>query len=256
MNKVLVCGYGKMGKLYGKYLSQHNVTWDWYDPNLGRGLINSEFTHIIIASPSHTHYNCYQLLKNKGKYFLIEKPVVVSYEELSIFDCGISCGMVERFNPVIQSLVNIIEPSKVISVKFMRSNHQNSTFSELEEIGIHDLDLYYYLFGEFPEKFDFKKNHLFFSEPFLVEFVWNMGGSFDTSTLLVVHQTNMIINCDLRAQIIVIQQGTKSETFAVGKKYPLEEELLGFLGGVIVDAKKSHIFMLRLMDESKIVPVR
>ena len=111
--KVLICGYGNMGKIHSKYLNKLGIDWEFYDPKT-KSTVESlaevkkhNFTHIIISSSEEYHFENYEQLRSAGFSgpILVEKPAVIKRENFSIFeDPKLSVGLVERFNPAVQVL--------------------------------------------------------------------------------------------------------------------------------------------------------
>tara|TARA_Y100001970_G_C14115137_1_gene793130 strand:+ start:26 stop:862 length:837 start_codon:yes stop_codon:yes gene_type:complete len=162
--KVLLFGFGRMGKIHQKYLEEISVDYSVVDP-----LINvvdekfkndfdlhqlGSFTHVIISTPDETHFEIYKNIRsvNKEIKILIEKPAVLDIEHLNELssDLNLSVGLVERFNSTIIELKQILGYDKTHYIEFKRCSlisDSNQTVSSFRDVGIHDLDLFDYLIG-------------------------------------------------------------------------------------------------------------
>ncbi len=162
--KVLLFGFGRMGKIHQKYLEEISVDYSVVDP-----LINvvdekfkndfdlhqlGSFTHVIISTPDETHFEIYKNIRsvNKEIKILIEKPAVLDIEHLNELssDLNLSVGLVERFNSTIIELKQILGYDETHYIEFKRCSlisDSNQTVSSFRDVGIHDLDLFDYLIG-------------------------------------------------------------------------------------------------------------
>ncbi len=162
--KVLLFGFGRMGKIHQKYLEELSVDYSVVDP-----LINvvdekfkndfdlhqlGSFTHVIISTPDETHFEIYKNIRsvNEEIKILIEKPAVLDIKHLNELssDLNLSVGLVERFNNTIIELKQILGHDKTHYIEFKRCSlisDSNQTVSSFRDVGIHDLDLFDYLIG-------------------------------------------------------------------------------------------------------------
>ena len=162
--KVLLFGFGRMGKIHQKYLEELSVDYLVVDP-----LINvvdekfkndfdlhqlGGFLHVIISTPDETHFEIYKNTRsvNEEIKILIEKPAVLDIKHLNELssDLNLSVGLVERFNNTIIELKQILGHDKTHYIEFKRCSlisDSNQTVSSFRDVGIHDLDLFDYLIG-------------------------------------------------------------------------------------------------------------
>ena len=142
MSKCLIIGYGRMGKIHARHLDELGVVWDYHDPFVSGGVpLSPNYSHVIISTPIGTHFDVYQSLKDFDASILIEKPVVVHQEHLHVFrDERVFAGMVERFNPISQILLN----REITSLSFTRNA---SDLPPICDIAIHDIDLAFFALG-------------------------------------------------------------------------------------------------------------
>ena len=133
-----------MGHVHGKHLTEMNIPWDFHDPAV-EGSVDlepSNYSHIIISTPTSIHYEVYKELDTFTGDILIEKPVIVEKEHLSVLqDARVFPGLVERYNPVTGHLMKFKDSIRNIS--FIR----HGATGDLADTGIHDIDLAFLTLG-------------------------------------------------------------------------------------------------------------
>ncbi len=113
---------------------------------------------VVIASPTVTHADYIRQVAGKVKNIFVEKPLAQSLAEAqSVTEfaekekLNIQVGFIERFNPAVQGLKNIIDKSaRVISIDFTRTNKLSARITDVDvvtDLMIHDIDLALYLNG-------------------------------------------------------------------------------------------------------------
>jgi len=159
-----LCGLGNMGrnhlrvcrKLESEY-SDFNLTW-LYDPE-HKGVDNlEEFMNnvpnmdaAIICAPSHKHSDiAINLLKaNSNIKLLIEKPIdddIKKAELLYNYADNIFVGHIERFNPAVRMLKQMIDSKKITGINAIRTKRlgnfiaRSSQFVNLDLL-VHDVDV-------------------------------------------------------------------------------------------------------------------
>lgn len=262
-NSVLIIGFGKMGKIYSKYLNEFGTSWTYYDPFVTEGLKQlknlNEYTHIMISTPSEHHHKSYDAIIELGfnGYIYIDKPVIISNKYMSILDNKkVFCGMTERYNPVINVLKRLLDTNKLTSIKFSRYSTvpENIKTPVLFDLGIHDLDLYLYLLGldEFPNSYDvFEKAKTCYilgkQNNILSIFEWSHE-SYRRERKIVVLQKNVVFEVDLINQVILsYEAGNVVRNLYIDKTQPLKEILKSFLKNGTCNAKLSHRFMMNVI---------
>jgi hypothetical protein len=271
-NKVLVCGFGKMGRVHSKYLKKNMVDWYWYDPYVEnddrsfkgdiKDLDKLGFSHVLIATPEGTHYALYDEIKRGfSGLFLIEKPVILSEKDLSIFkDPMVRGGMVERFNPSILSLKAKIDVDKIVSIDFTRCSAAPSVSKAniFEDIGIHDLDLYVHLLGSKKDGFKLDVRSKTYcltinKEKTISRFIWSKE-TFFKERKIIVRQTDCTYMVDLQEQTLskhyLDDVGRNIvENIYVEKSSPVENQLNNFLKNMEpVNAEESHKLMFEILE--------
>jgi len=112
---------------------------------------------VVIVTPTSTHLEFFKLCVGKVKNVFIEKPLAASLaqaiemKELALkHDIFIQCGFIERFNPVVVELQQVLENEEVINADFTRTNRLSSRITDVDvvlDLMIHDIDLALYLNG-------------------------------------------------------------------------------------------------------------
>lgn len=108
-----------------------------------------DVAHIVVPSVLHKEYAV--AAAKAGCHVLVEKPIALSVEDAqTIIDaCAeanvrLCVGHVERFNPAISTLMNIIEKEQAISIDFRRMSPffgRVSDASVVQDLMIHDIDV-------------------------------------------------------------------------------------------------------------------
>lgn len=274
-SKVLLVGLGRIGRVHSKYLAKNNISWEYYDlskvdsyDNYFSGNLENldqyGFSHVLICTPEGTHYDMYSKIK-KGfsGYFLIEKPVVLSEDRLQIFeDEKVYAGMVERFNPAIDTLKANLELDKVISVDFTRCSAAPLVLNAniMEDIGIHDIDLFTELFLQKEPGFSFNFNVLsktyylmLFNNSLVARFIWSKE-TFFKERKIIVRQTDSTFMVDLQEQTVTkhyLDENNKNivENLYVEKSSPIENQLTNFVYlKNRVYAMQSHKIMFSILN--------
>lgn len=174
--RVGVIGVGKMGRLHVRGYAQLNDVCDFigiYDVNSeASAAIAREYgvaafpsaaallaavDAVTIAAPTRYHFALAQEALRAGVHVLIEKPVCQTvtearqlYELTKQHNCTVQVGHIERFNPAVQQLVNVIKNKHVIAIEVRRTGPYDPRVKDLDVIQdmmVHDIDVLRYLFG-------------------------------------------------------------------------------------------------------------
>lgn len=261
--RVLIIGFGKMGRIYSKCLDELDVVWFYYDPFVVGGLEElidlNNYSHIIISTPSENHYESYKKVIELGfnGRIYIDKPVIISKDHLNILrDKNIFCGMTERYNPAVMVLKKLLDPNKLTSIKFSRYSTvpENIKTPVLFDLGIHDLDLYLHLLGvaTFPGTYDvFEKSKTCYilskQNGILSIFEWSHE-SHRRERKIVVLQKDTVYEVDLIDQTILsYEAGNVIRNLYVDKEQPLKRIIKCFLKNEQCVAELAHKFMFAVM---------
>ena len=180
MKKVILIGAGKMGMNHLRNLINilEKKQIFVFDPNEAAckrceetgvsivrdksEILEGDFTHAIIATPTSTHLEWINDLYGKVKKILVEKPIVIdidqSVELIELMDLGqseITGGFIERFNPAVCELRNQLALSDhIFSANFTRTNKVSSRITDVDvvvDLMVHDIDLALQFFGKVEE---------------------------------------------------------------------------------------------------------
>lgn len=176
MYRAALIGLGHMGRHHLRVLNEHpefdlravvDPVVRELPPSIGATLLArpqdldlADLDVIVIAAPTSTHLEVMRALDGFSGHVLIEKPVCETVAEghalAEVFDVSrLRVGHVERFNPVVRKLRDVIQAGHlghVAHVAFTRvggfpRNIQNSG-SVIVDLAVHDIDLFNWLFGK------------------------------------------------------------------------------------------------------------
>ena len=175
--KALVIGYGSIGRKHLKILSEMDELEELFVLSKQKkvpceaiknieSILKIDPDYVIVSSPTSFHYEQLKFLdKNlQGKKILVEKPLFSTLEDLEIKNNRVYIDYNLRFNPVIQSVKEIIRNQVIYSVNVFcgsdlrtwRNNiSYNNSSSALKKLGggvllelSHELDYLRWIFGE------------------------------------------------------------------------------------------------------------
>jgi predicted dehydrogenase len=104
---------------------------------------------VSIATPTETHHAVASLFLARGKHALVEKPITDDVREAAELvalarqhQCVLQVGHVERFNPVMRYLSDVLEEARFIEVHRLSPYSGRSTdIGVVLDLMIHDLDV-------------------------------------------------------------------------------------------------------------------
>jgi predicted dehydrogenase len=104
---------------------------------------------VSVATPTETHYKVARVFLERGKHVLVEKPITDSLREAEELvalarknKCVLQVGHVERFNPVMRYLTDILREARFIDVHRLSPYPGRSTdIGVVLDLMIHDLDV-------------------------------------------------------------------------------------------------------------------
>ena len=113
---------------------------------------------VVICTPTETHADYIRRIGSSVRNIFVEKPLAATVEEartvkdfVDTNDLNLQVGFIERYNPAVQGLKNVLEKSeRVISVDFTRTNKLSARITDVDvviDLMIHDIDLALYLNG-------------------------------------------------------------------------------------------------------------
>ena len=166
MIKVGVIGAGNMGKNHVRIYSELKGIKETYvfdiDKKKATGLkeygiiacktmeeIFNKVDAVSICVPTKYHFDVAKKAIEKGVHCLIEKPITSNVSEgeelvnlLENKDLVVGVGHIERFNPVVEEIVKIIDEPLYIEIK--RHNPGSARIKDstiVEDLMIHDIDI-------------------------------------------------------------------------------------------------------------------
>ncbi|MFW5787394.1 MAG: Gfo/Idh/MocA family oxidoreductase [Bacillota bacterium] len=106
---------------------------------------------VNIATPTTTHYKIARQAINKGLHILIEKPITHRVKDAKNLlqkarkrDLIVQVGHIERFNPAIQALPEILKGEKIIALDVQRMGPYDPRIDDtdvIQDLMIHDIDV-------------------------------------------------------------------------------------------------------------------
>ena len=179
--KIVQIGTGGWGKNHTRVLSQLGILVAVCDTDSERSkeygekysvnhyqsldeLIKSEeFDAALVVTPTSTHAAIATKLIEAKKHVFVEKPLTYDsldgekLQELAQKNKVIlTCGYIERFNPVVNIVKNYVKEKKYGELVMLEFHRENRMPSHLKDIGIiydtsvHDIDTANWLFDEMP----------------------------------------------------------------------------------------------------------
>lgn len=160
-----IIGYGKMGKLYNSLLGAKYIV------DLIPIANRVYFSHIdefiaykqpvdltIVSTPSQTHFEIIKKLLLNNYNVLCEKPICLSSEEAEELEkiaeqknLILYQSTLERYNPLIKFFLKNIDMTDIVKIESYRYGIQpakNYTIDPKFDLGIHDVDLWFYLLNK------------------------------------------------------------------------------------------------------------
>lgn len=272
--KVVQIGTGGWGKNHTRVLSQLGVLsaiceidpvrrkeiGEKYSVNqydTVESLLNSEeFDAALVCTPTSTHYKiASELIENK-KHVFVEKPLTYKsedgerlYELSKKHKVILTCGYIERFNPVVREVKNFVTTKKYGELVMLEFHRENRMPLHIKDVGIiydtsvHDIDTAMWLFDKTPEVVfarsgkirhdheDFATIMLGFSENRVAIISSNWITPTRVRTFNAVC-TDAIISSDFITQEIKIEKNQDTEIPRTEKQEPLLLEIQHFLDAV------------------------
>jgi len=106
---------------------------------------------VSLCVPTPYHYTCAKQVIDAGVHMLIEKPICLTYHEAESLinfipdDLVVGVGHIERFNPIIKEITNIIKNPLYVEIKRHNPSSARVTGSSVvEDLMIHDIDLVFH----------------------------------------------------------------------------------------------------------------
>ena len=190
---------------------------------------------VIVAVPTHMHYEIGKFFLENGIHILVEKPLTHSIEQAKhLFalaqenGCALHVGHVERFNGAVQEL------KKIIDAPYLIESHRIGPFSPrvahdtvILDLMIHDLDIILSLVPSEVKKLHIMGNKIYSAQCDVgtvhVEFengvlatILSSRASQIKRRSMAIHQKDAYIELDFSSQDISIHRRT-SATAGIGR---------------------------------------
>lgn len=112
----------------------------------------------IIVTPTFTHFDYVNKVSDYVKNIFVEKPLTDTLDTTQIIldlaqqkSLNIQVGFIERYNPAIITLQNILRDTQIVNIDFTRTNKMSSRITDVDvviDLMIHDIDLALHFNGD------------------------------------------------------------------------------------------------------------
>ena len=116
-----------------------------------------EVDAVVVAVPTALHLPVSLALMDRGVHCLVEKPLALNGDEAHVLidaaeNAGVvlQVGHVERFNPAVRQLRELLEGERVLVANARRMSAVSSRVSDIDvvmDLMVHDIDVILYLMG-------------------------------------------------------------------------------------------------------------
>ena len=272
--KIAQIGTGGWGKNHTRILSQLGVLAAVCDANVERSkeygekysvnhydsidmmLESEEFDAAFVCTPTSTHSKIATQLLEAKKHVFVEKPMTYLSEDgeelLEIAKKNkvlLTCGYIERFNPAVDTVKQIVKSKKFGDLVMLEFHRQSRMPLHIKDVGIiydtsvHDIDTAMWLFDDTPEVVfaragQIKHEHEDFAS-IMLGFKDNKVAIISSNwmTPLRVRKfnaicTDAIISSDFISQEVKIKKADETEIPKNEKQEPLLREIQSFIGAI------------------------
>jgi len=274
--KIAQIGTGGWGKNHTRILSQLGVLVAVCDANKEKSheygkkysvnhydsidslLESEEFDAAFVCTPTSTHSKIASQLIQAKKHVLVEKPMTYLSEDgedlVEIAQKNkvlLSCGYIERFNPAVDMVKQIVQSKKYGELVMLEFHRESRMPLHIKDIGIiydtsvHDIDTAMWLFDDTPEVVFARAGKIKHEHE---DFASIMLGFKDNRTAIISSNwitptrvrtfnavcTEAIISSDFISQEIKIEKSDDTEIPRYEKQEPLLLEIQSFLGAVVL----------------------
>lgn len=213
---------------------------------------------VTICTPASTHFKMATRVLAEGLHAFVEKPMTTTISDGELLikaakdaNRTLTVGFIERFNPPITALKQMISDGKMgepILFEFHRENKRGANISDVgivKDASVHDIDTACWLFGEVPrvvyarvgsafvplEHEDFAAIMLGFSGQKTAFLVTNWITPNRVRTLSAVFSGG-VVDVDFVTQQTSIHEGTATTVMERPYQEPLMLELRGFVSSL------------------------
>ncbi len=279
--KIVQIGAGGWGKNHTRILSQLGVLSAICDVNSQRSkeygekysvnhyetldelLQSEEFDGAFVVTPTSTHTEIATKLLEAKKHVFVEKPMTYKSEDgeklAKIAEKNkviLTCGYIERFNPVVSVVKKIIKEKKFGDLIMLEFHRESRMPLHVKDVGViydtsvHDIDTANWLFDDMPHVVfaragNIKHEHEDFASIMLGykdDKIANISSNWITPKKVRTFSaicTDATIRSDFISQEIKIEKNEETEIPRNEKQEPLLLEIQSFLGAI--EGKNEHI---------------
>ncbi len=272
--KIVQIGVGGWGKNHTRILSQLGVLSAVCDTDSQRSkeygekysvnhyeslddlLISEKFDGAFVVTPTSTHMKIAVKLLEAKKHVFVEKPMTYKSEDgeklVKLAEKNkmiLTCGYVERFNPVVDLVKNNVKEKKFGELIMLEFHRENRMPLHIKDVGIiydtavHDIDTANWLFDDVPhvvfaragkikhEHEDFASIMLGYKDDkiAIISSNWITPKKVRTFSAVCI---DAIITSDFISQQVKIEKKEETENLRMEKLEPLLLEIQSFLGAV------------------------
>ncbi len=272
--KVAQIGTGGWGKNHARILSQLGVLSAICDSDKDRSkefgekfsinyydsvdsLLNSEqFDAAFVCTPTSTHSAIASQLIQSNKHVFVEKPMTyLSEDGKDLLELAkknhviLSCGYIERFNPAVGIVKDLVTSKKYGDLVMLEFHRENRMPLHIKDVGIiydtsvHDIDTAMWLFNDTPEVVfaragKIKHEHEDFAS-IMLGFKDNKVAIISSNWITPTRIRNFnavctegVISSDFISQEVRIETKNDTEIPRNEKEEPLLLEIQNFLGAI------------------------
>jgi UDP-N-acetylglucosamine 3-dehydrogenase len=269
--KIAQIGVGGWGKNHARVLSQFVVLSAVCDADQNRAketgqkygvnhytsidamLKDEAVDAVFVCTPTSTHFDiAIKLISNKKSVF-VEKPMTYKSEEgMKLLELAkknnvlLTCGYIERFNPAVEAVKNVVKSKKYGELIMLEFHRENRMPLHIKDVGIiydtsvHDIDTAMWLFDDTPEVVFARSGRIRHDHE---DFATIMLGFKDNKVAIISSNwitparvrhfnavcTEGIISADFISQEVRIENDQGSEIPRKEKQEPLTVEIKSFL---------------------------
>lgn len=133
-------------------------------PNFSEVLANKEINAVVIATPSHTHFELVKAALEAGKHVYVEKPIATASAEVLILkeiadskNLVLMVGHLLLYHPAVNRLKMIVKSGELGDIKYVQSDRLNINYfkndrSVMWDLAPHDVSMVGYILGEEPKQ--------------------------------------------------------------------------------------------------------
>ncbi|HXW02564.1 MAG TPA: Gfo/Idh/MocA family oxidoreductase [Candidatus Nitrosotenuis sp.] len=268
--KIAQIGIGGWGKNHTRVLSQLGVLTAVCDADQTRAkeagqkygvnyhtsldaMLEEDVDAVFVCTPTATHFEIATKIIQKKKSVFVEKPMTYNSEEgVQLLELAkkngvlLTCGYIERFNPVVESVKDFVKSKKYGDLIMLEFHRENRMPLHIKDVGIiydtsvHDIDTAMWLFDDTPEVVFARSGKIRHDHE---DFATIMLGFKDNKVAIISSNwitsarirhfnavcTEGIVSGDFLSQEVKIQKDQQIETLTQEKQEPLTLEIKSFL---------------------------